>query len=280
MLPNMKGEKMDFDVKKQVKEHYGEIAKKVSKESKSSCCSSKCGCDDISNTSVIYKGENLQGLPKEAINSSLGCANPLVFAEIKQGETVLDLGSGGGIDVLAASRYVGPCGKVYGLDMTDEMLTLANQNKEKMGALNVDFLKGYIENIPLPDESVDVIMSNCVINLSEDKEKALKEAYRVLKKGGRFAVADIISMKEIPDSIRKHAELWCGCLAGTLSKNEFENLLKKVGFQNISIEAVHIYTKEIIEKEIVNRDLTQELSDSNIDLIDNAFAGAHIKARK
>jgi ubiquinone/menaquinone biosynthesis C-methylase UbiE len=271
---------MDFDVKKQVKEHYGEIAKKVSKESKSSCCSSKCGCDDISNTSVIYQGENLQDLPKEAINASLGCANPLVFAEIKQGETVLDLGSGGGIDVLAASRYVGKTGKVYGLDMTDEMLALANQNKQKMGVTNVEFIKGYIESIPLADESVDVIMSNCVINLSEDKEKALKEAYRVLKKGGRFAVADIISIKEIPDAIRKHAEFWCGCLAGTLSKMDFANLLKQVGFQDISIEPVHIYSKEIIETEIVNRDLTQELSDTNIDFVDKAFAGAHIKARK
>lgn len=271
---------MDFDVKEQVKKHYGDIAKKVNKESKSSCCSQKCECNDISNTSVIYKGENLQDLPKEAINASLGCANPLVFAEIKKGETVLDLGSGGGIDVLAASRYVGDTGKVYGLDMTDEMLTLANQNKQKMGITNVEFMKGYIENIPLPDESVDVIMSNCVINLSDDKEKALKEAYRVLKKGGRFAVADIISIKEIPDSIRKHAEFWCGCLAGTLSKKEFENLLQQVGFQNISIEAVHVYTKETIETEIINRDLTEELSDSNIAYIDKAFAGAHIKARK
>jgi len=271
---------MDFDVKKQVKKHYGEIARNVSKVKKSSCCGSKCGCDEISTTSVIYKGQNLQGLPKEAINASLGCANPLVFAEIKPGETVLDLGSGGGIDVLAASRYVGPTGKVYGLDMTNEMLALANQNKQKMGVSNVEFIKGYIESIPLPDESVDVIMSNCVINLSEDKEKTLKEAFRVLKKGGRFAVADIISIKEIPDSIRKHAEMWCGCLAGTLNRSEFENLLQKVGFQNISIEPIHIYTKEIIETEIVNRDLTQELSDTNISLIDKAFAGAHIKANK
>jgi arsenite methyltransferase len=271
---------MDFDVKKQVKEHYGEIAKNISKNSKSSCCSSKCGCDEISNTSVIYEGENLKGLPVEALNASLGCANPLVFAEIKLGETVLDLGSGGGIDVLAASRYVGNSGKVYGLDMTDEMLALANQNKQKMGISNVEFIKGYIESIPLPDESVDVIISNCVINLSENKEKALKEAFRVLKKGGRFAVADIISIKEIPETIRTHAEMWCGCLAGTLSKIEFENLLQKVGFHNISIDPIHVYTKEIIETEIINQDLKNELSDTNIDLIDKAFAGAHIKARK
>lgn len=271
---------MDFEVKKQVKKHYGEIAKKVSKNSKSSCCSSKCGCDEISNTSVMYKGENLDGLPKEAINASLGCANPLLFAEIKPGETVLDLGSGGGIDVLAASKYVGSTGKVYGLDMTDEMLALANQNKQRMGVANVEFIKGYIEEIPLPDESVDVIMSNCVINLSEDKEKALKEAYRVLKKGGRFAVADIISLKEIPKDIRKNAEYWCGCLAGTLSKVEFENMLTKAGFHTISIEPVHVYTKEIIESEIIEKDLKKAVTKENLDMMDKAFAGAHIKARK
>jgi len=271
---------MDFDVKKQVKEHYGEIAKKVSKNSKSSCSHSKCGCDEISNTSVIYKGENLQDLPQEALNASLGCANPLVFAEIKQGETVLDLGSGGGIDVLAASRYVGNTGKVYGLDMTDEMLALANKNKQRMGVENVEFLKGYIEEIPLPDESVDVIMSNCVINLSDNKEKALKEAYRVLKKGGRFAVADIISLKEIPEVIRKQAEYWYGCLAGTVNKAEFETLLQKAGFHDISIDPMHVYTKEIIETEIMNKEVRSELSGQDMDLMDKAFAGAHIKARK
>ena len=173
---------MEFDVKSKVKEYYGDIAKKVDNGVSSSCCSSPSCCGDVSKASLIYEGENLDDLPKEAVEASLGCANPVLFAELKEDETVLDLGSGGGINVLMAAKHVGANGRVYGLDMTDEMLKLANKNKEKMGVANVDFLKGYIEDIPLKDGLIDVIMSNCVINLSDDKDKALSEAYRVLKK--------------------------------------------------------------------------------------------------
>ena len=273
---------MEFDVKAKVKEHYGEIAAKVSENSgKASCCScTSCNGDSIE-SSMLYEGTDLSELPKEAVDASLGCANPLLFAGLKEGETVLDLGSGGGIDVLAASRHVGKSGKVYGLDMTDEMLVLANKNKEKMGVDNVEFLKGYIEDIPLNDESIDVILSNCVINLSEDKEKALSEAYRVLKKGGRLAIADIVSMKQIPSEMRKQAEMWCSCLAGTLEVTEYRSILEKVGFENVEIEPIHAYTKSIIEKEFIDHKyLGGTIDNTDLDIIDGAFAGAHIKAVK
>ncbi|MCR4434820.1 MAG: arsenite methyltransferase [Clostridiales bacterium] len=274
---------MDFNVKEKVREHYGKIAAKVSKSSeKASCCSGSCSCDGgITETSILYKDADLSALPKEAVDASLGCANPLVFAELKEGETVLDLGSGGGMDVLMAARHVGASGKVYGLDMTDEMLALANKNKRKMGAANVEFIKGYIEDIPLPNGIIDVILSNCVINLSEDKERALSEAYRVLKPGGRLAIADIVSMKPIPAEIKKQAEMWCGCLAGTLGVDEYKNILEKVGFTNVEIEPVHIYSKSLIEKEFVEHKYLGETVDRNdLDTIDGAFAGAYIKARK
>jgi len=274
---------MDFNVKEKVREHYGEIAAKVTGSSgKASCCSGSCSCKgDIIETSVLYEGTDLSVLPREAVNASLGCANPLVFAELKEGETVLDLGSGGGIDVLMASRHVGKSGMVYGLDMTDEMLALANKNKEKMGVTNVEFIKGYIEDIPLPDGSVDVVLSNCVINLSDDKEKALSEAFRVIKSGGRLAIADIVSLKPIPDKMRKQAEMWCGCLAGTLEVAEYKNILEKAGFKDVEIEPVHIYTKSVMEKEFIDHKYLGETLDGNdLDAIDGAFAGAFIKAKK
>lgn len=264
---------MDFDVKEKVKEYYGNIASNVNESSKCSC-----SCDKISNS--IYDGVDLDTLPKEAINASLGCANPLVFAELKEGEIVLDLGSGGGIDVLMSSKFVGESGKIYGLDMTDEMLNLANKNKEKMGVKNVEFIKGYIENIPLPDESVDVVISNCVINLSENKEKALSEAYRVLKKGGRLAVADIVSLKEIAPELKKQAELWAGCIAGTISIENYTNILDSLTFKNISIEPVHVYTKDVIQGLIEEKQFLTELKNIDLDSIDSAFAGSHIKATK
>lgn len=272
---------MNFDVKKKVQEYYGGIAKKVNSKSKSSCCGGSGCCSDISNTSVIYKGQNLKDLPEEAINASLGCANPIIFAGLKEGEIVLDLGSGGGIDVLIASKYVGDTGKVYGLDMTDEMLNLANKNKEKMGVTNVEFIKGYIEDIPLNDETVDVIMSNCVINLSEDKERALKEAYRVLKRGGRLAIADIVALKDVSDEIRMRAEMWVGCIAGTIKVEEYREILQRVGFKNIEIEPIHIYTKDVIEGIMLEKKDIMEI-DKKFDLIevDGAFAGAYIKAVK
>lgn len=264
---------MEFDVKEKVKEFYGNIASTVTEGSKCGC-----SCDQISNT--IYDGVDLSELPKEAINASLGCANPLVFAEIKEGETVLDLGSGGGIDVLMSSKFVGKSGKIYGLDMTDEMLNLANKNKEKMGVTNVEFIKGFIENIPLPDESVDVVISNCVINLSESKEKALSEAYRVLKKGGRLAIADIVSLRDVPPEIRKQAELWAGCIAGTISVEEYTSILENLTFKDISIEPVNTYTKSVIQALMEEKAFLDKTANIDLDVVDGAFAGAHIKAYK
>jgi SAM-dependent methyltransferase len=228
----------------------------------------------------FYGRVDLENLPSKAVEASLGCANPLLLAELKEGETVLDLGSGGGIDVLMATRYVGESGKVYGLDMTDEMLALANQNKEKMGVSNVEFLKGYIEEIPLENETVDVIMSNCVINLSDDKEKALAEAYRVLKKGGRLAIADIVTMKDIPDDVRKKASMWSSCLGGTLRVEEYESILKKVGFEKVTIEPVQVYTSDLITGLASCSCFEPLIEEVNLDDVDSAFASAYIKAEK
>lgn len=272
---------MDDNIKEKVKEYYGGIAKKVNERTESSCCSGSCCCKSISDNDLIYKGTDLKGLPIEAINASLGCANPLVFAEIKEGETVLDLGSGGGIDVLLAAKYVGESGKVYGLDMTDEMLELANKNKMKMGVTNVEFIKGYIEDIPLSDETVDVIMSNCVINLCEDKNKALSEAYRVIKNGGRLAIADIVRLKEVPEALRQQAEMWVGCIAGALTIEEYTQILKESGFNDVNIEIAHVYTKDVIESILSNKKILIDYDDSsNLELLDGAYAGALIKARK
>jgi len=249
---------MSTNIREIVREQYGKLAGQ-------SCCGSNHG---ITDTAVNYANMELSVLPQEAVQASLGCANPVVFAQIKLGETVLDLGSGGGMDVLAASRLVGRTGKVYGLDMTDEMLSLANSNRTKMGADNVEFIKGYIEDIPLPDNSINAIISNCVINLSQDKPKALAEAYRVLKPGGRLRIADMVCLKEIASELRKSAEMWCGCLAGTITVAEYEAILQSAGFANINIEIAHVYTKETIG---INADLGD---------VDGAFAGALISAGK
>lgn len=263
------------DIRDTVKGHYGDIASKLQQGSASCCCGSSC-CTSIVNPEVFYS-DQLRDLPAEAVNASLGCANPLVFAELKEGETVLDLGSGGGIDVLAASRYVGQKGKVYGLDMTDEMLELANQNKELMDAANVEFLKGYIEEIPLPDDTVDVVMSNCVINLSMDKEKVFREIYRILKPGGRLAIADILALKEVPDKIRKMTQMWVSCIAGALHINSCKKTLSQVGFRNIEVKPVNYYTKEVLEPMAGDK---ADVTDAEWELIDNAFASSHIKAVK
>lgn len=276
---------MSDNVKEKVKEYYGGIAKKVNNDSKGSCCSqpsccsSSC-CGDTSQDSMIYNPEYLRGLPIEAVNASLGCANPIAFAGLKEGERVLDLGSGGGIDVFIASRYVGQSGKVYGLDMTDEMLSLANKNKKKMGITNVEFIKGYIEDIPLENESVDVILSNCVINLCESKEKALSEAYRVLKIGGRLAIADIVVLKDVPEDIKKSVEMWVGCIAGALHVREYEDILGKAGFKNIEIKPVNIYTRELIEGIKSNKSLPDIDLGVDISVLDGAYAGAYVKAVK
>ena len=258
---------MNFDVKKEVQKFYGEIA------GKKTCCS----CQEISRAQRNYEGEYLENIPEDAVKASLGCANPLVFAELKHGETVLDLGSGGGIDVLMSSKFVGKSGKIYGLDMTDEMLELANKNKEKMGVENVEFIKGFIEDIPLENETVDAIISNCVINLTEDKTKALAEAYRVLKTGGRLAIADVVSLRPVSPEIKKQAQLWAGCISGALPINEYKKILENIGFQNISIEPVNVYTKAIIDGLDFDKSL---ISHENLEEMDGAFAGAHIKAWK
>ncbi|MGB4508809.1 MAG: arsenite methyltransferase [Syntrophomonadaceae bacterium] len=265
-------------IREEVQKHYGEIARQISTGGQGCCCgpSSSC-CSTITRIDINYKNEDLSALPAEALNASLGCANPHALAGLKEGEIVLDLGSGGGIDVLVASRYVGPTGKVYGLDMTDEMLTLANSNKERMGAANVEFLKGYIEEIPLPDESVDVVMSNCVINLSGDKNKVMSEIYRVLKPGGRLAIADIVSTREVPGEIRQITSLWVTCIAGSLSIGEYEALLTQAGFKEISVTPENYYTREVLQG--LGAEDTR-LTKDQWEMADGAFAGAFIKALK
>jgi len=230
------------DVKEAVREKYGQAALRVKTGESSFCCrggGSAGSCDPI--TSNLYDARQEGEVPDTAIKASLGCGNPTALAELKAGETVLDLGSGGGIDVLLSARRVGPTGKAYGLDMTDEMLTLAEENKRKSGLANVDFLKGEIENIPLPDNSVDVIISNCVINLSGDKDRVLNEAFRVLKPGGRLAVSDVVVRGKVPPEIKKSVELWVGCVAGALSDYEYVEKLAKAGFEQIDIEPTRVY---------------------------------------
>ena len=233
------------DIKQAVKEKYGQAALRVTSGG-SSCCgatpaSSECR-DPI--TSNLYDVSQISQIPEEAILASLGCGNPTALAKLNPGEVVLDLGSGGGIDVLLSARRVGPTGKAYGLDMTDEMLALANENKRKSGLENVEFLKGEIENIPLPENSVDVLISNCVINLSADKDRVLREAFRVLKPGGRFAVSDVVTHGEIKPEIRKSMLLWVGCIAGALDENDYRSKLVEAGFQNIDVEPTRVYRAE------------------------------------
>ena len=235
----------ETDIRDAVKEKYGSAALRVGTGG-SSCCgatpATSCGCDPI--TSGLYDAAQSGEIPAEAMLASLGCGNPTALAKLNAGETVLDLGSGGGIDVLLSARRVGPTGKAYGLDMTDEMLALANENKKKAGVDNVEFLKGEIENIPLPDSSVDVVISNCVINLSSDKEAVLREAFRVLKPGGRFAVSDVVTRGEMLPEIRKSVLLWVGCIAGALEENDYLRKLKDAGFADVEVEPTRIYRVE------------------------------------
>jgi arsenite methyltransferase len=266
------------DIKQVVKEKYGQAALRVTGGG-SSCCGAApargSGCDPI--TSNLYDSSQAQQIPEEALLASLGCGNPTALAALNPGEVVLDLGSGGGIDVLLSARRVGPTGKAYGLDMTDEMLALANENKRKAGAANVEFLKGEIEHIPLPDNSVDVIISNCVINLSADKDRVLREAYRVLKPGGRFAVSDVVTRGEIMPEIRKSVLLWVGCVAGALDEDEYRGKLAGADFEQIEIEPTRIYRAE---------DASEWLKAKGVDLagmaaeIDGKFMSAFVKAVK
>jgi SAM-dependent methyltransferase len=265
------------DIKDVVKQKYGEAALRV-KSGGSSCCgasaSTSC-CDPI--TTNLYDAAQAGQIPEEALLASLGCGNPTALAQLKPGETVLDLGSGGGIDVLLSARRVGPSGKTYGLDMTDEMLALANENKRKSGIENVEFLKGEIESIPLPDNSVDVIISNCVINLSADKDKVLREAFRVLKPGGRFAVSDVVTRGEILPEIRQNILAWVGCIAGALEENDYRSKLASAGFTQIEIEPTRIYRAV---------DAREFLAGQGIDVdaiapqIDEKFLSAFLRAVK
>ena len=241
----------DTELTEIVREKYGAAARRVlDAREPASCCgpvSSCCGAQPATGTadpitSNLYLSGETSELPSAAVLASLGCGNPTALAQLNPGEVVLDLGSGGGIDVLLSARRVGPTGKAYGLDMTDDMLTLARRNAEEAGIRNVEFLKGQIEEIPLPDASVDVIISNCVINLSGDKRRVLEEAFRVLKPGGRFAVSDVVVRGELPPAVRKDMEAWVGCVAGALEDREFLSLLTSVGFENASIEPTRIYS--------------------------------------
>ena len=240
-------EQQTDSLKAVVREKYGQAATRVKEgETAASCCGSSGCCGSTTEawdaiTSDLYDKGQTEGIPAEALLASLGCGNPTMLAALREGEVVLDLGSGGGIDVLLSAKRVGPTGKAYGLDMTDEMLALANENKKRAGATNVEFLKGEIENIPLPDNSVDVIISNCVVNLSGDKRRVIHEAYRVLKPGGRFAISDVVVRGAVPDAVRKNMELWIGCVAGALEEQEFLSLLREAGFENPSIEPTRVY---------------------------------------
>jgi arsenite methyltransferase len=244
----------------------------------SSCCGAAgaTGCADPI-TSNLYDTSQIGQLPQEAVLASLGCGNPTALAELKPGETVLDLGSGGGIDVLLSARRVSPMGKAYGLDMTDEMLALANENKLKSGIENVEFLKGEIENIPLPDNSVDVIISNCVINLSADKTKVLREAFRVLKPGGRFAVSDVVTRGEIPPAIRQSVLAWVGCIAGALDEDDYRAKLAAAGFERIDIEPTRIYTADDAREYLSGQVMPIQLDPAQID---GKFFSGFIRAVK
>ena len=232
---------MPNDLKQTIRDKYAAAATRAAAGATSSCCGGSSCCDPDPITRDLYAAEQVTGLPAEAVLASLGCGNPTALAELHPGEVVLDLGSGGGIDVLLSAQRVGPTGKAYGLDMTDEMLALARANQERAGVTNAEFLKGDIEQIPLPDASVDVIISNCVINLSADKGRVLTEAFRVLKPGGRFAVSDVVVRGEVPAEVRSSLELWVGCVAGALGEEEFLGLLREAGFEDPTIEPTRVY---------------------------------------
>jgi arsenite methyltransferase len=269
---------MSTNIQDVVKEKYGQAALRVNTGG-SSCCgaapSTDACCDPI--TSNLYGKDQQRELPETAVLASLGCGNPTALAQLNPGETVLDLGSGGGIDVLLSAKRVGPSGKAYGLDMTDEMLALANENKRKAGIENAEFLKGEIENIPLPDNSVDVIISNCVINLSANKDRVFEEAFRVLKPGGRFAVSDVVTDGEMPLEIRSSVLLWVGCIAGALDQQEYKSKLSSAGFEHIEVEPTRVYRVE---------DAREFLTGQGVDVdaiapqVDGKFMAAFIRAAK
>lgn len=269
-----------MDIKEVVQERYGQAALRVADGQKTDCCGAGACCgpeawDPI--TSNLYDEQQRAGVPAEAMLASLGCGNPTALAELKPGETVLDLGSGGGIDVLLSAKRVGPTGKAYGLDMTEEMLALARENQRKAGAANVEFLRGEIENIPLPDASVDVIISNCVINLSGDKDRVLKEAYRVLKPGGRFAVSDVVVRGHVPDEVRRNLDLWTGCIGGALKDSDYIAKLAKAGFDEIDVEPTRIYSGDDARQFLVGEGLDAE---KILPQVEGKFMSAFVRAVK
>jgi len=267
------------EITQAVKEKYGEAASRVASGGAASCGTSPsskcCGGDPI--TANLYESGETSGIPEQALLASLGCGNPAALAQLQPGEIVLDLGSGGGIDVLLSAKRVSPGGKAYGLDMTDQMLALARENQKKAGVQNVEFLKGQIENIPLPENAVDVVISNCVINLSADKDRVLAEAYRVLRPGGRFAVSDVVVRGEVPPEVRRNIELWVGCVAGALKDSEYMSKLTAAGFENVTIEPTRVYKVE---------DARQFLSAQGVDAdaiapqVEGKFVSAFIRAKK
>ena len=259
-----------------VRERYGAAAREARSGRRSSCgCSCSAETDPI--TRDLYEPSETEGLPVGALQASLGCGNPTMLADLHPGETVLDLGSGGGIDVLLSARRVGPTGKAYGVDMTDDMLELARENAEKAGVGNVEFLKGEIEAVPLPDGAVDVIISNCVINLAADKRKVLAEAFRLLRPGGSFAVSDIVVRGEVPAELRRSVELWIGCVAGALGEGEYRSLLAEAGFEEIEIEPTRIYRAEDAGELLASHGLSPEVVAARID---GKFASAFVRAKK
>lgn len=271
---------MSQDIRTTVREKYGQAATRATQGEENRCCgaSGSCGPESWDPITInLYDAQQTQGLPQEAVLASLGCGNPTALAALHEGETVLDLGSGGGIDVLLSAKRVGPAGKAYGLDMTDEMLALAEQNRAKAGVKNVEFLKGEIENIPLPDNSVDVIISNCVINLSADKDRVLREAFRVLKPGGRFAVSDVVVAGEVPSEVRHSMELWTGCIAGALQDHEYVSKLARAGFDQIDIEPTRVYGIEDARQFLEGQGLDPEVIAPQIE---NRFMSAFIRAVK
>jgi SAM-dependent methyltransferase len=266
------------DIQQAVRDKYGAIAASVQRASTATACCgpTACGCGDPI-TSNLYSDAEAGSLPDTAVAASLGCGNPTALLELEPGQTVLDLGSGGGIDVLLSAKRVGPAGKAYGVDMTDEMLALARENQRKAGATNVEFLKGTIEAIPLPDNTVDVVISNCVINLSSDKDQVLREAFRVLKPGGRFAVSDVVVRGAVPADVRRSMELWVGCIAGALDESEFASKLQAAGFADVEVDPWRIYNIE---------DARAILGEGGLDVdrlapdVEGRFASAFIRARK
>ena len=265
-------------IKEAVKEKYGEAARRVLAGEKSSCCgASACGSEADPIIRDLYDSSQTCAVPEEAVKASLGCGNPTALAQLNPGEVVLDLGSGGGIDVLLSAKRVGPTGKAYGLDMTDGMLALARENQRKAGVENVEFFKGEIENIPLPDNSVDVIISNCVINLSADKDRVLRETFRVLKPGGRFAVSDVVVLGEVPDEVRKSVLLWVGCIAGALKDSDYIAKLAQAGFESIDIEPTRVYQIEDARAFLTNQGIDV---DAITPQVNGKFMSAFVRATK